>query len=529
MTCDRFGAFDGRFLGITIELSGAGRRSRLPWLSPTCLDRAAAAPILSCVDADAPLTGLLEATCVTHELRHFHDFALSPIGASALRARYLATINTMPLLPWFACQPGVLPVPLSAWIKLPESHREAYWSRASRLFAADEQPFLRPLAVPYASVVGLGPGPPGEGEAKVTKRRFGDGEIGDVLHLIAGQFERAEYMLGGVAVRHDRWNPAQLFEANALVTQMQHLRLATSATIANGVLTELHFANGDYAKVLKRVGALLGAPAPGGAVRVALPDIAALCTYALAGPCEPKYSYGQAIVRFCAIAKHVAGGTMPVAEMAIRELYEHWDRVLEADGLLTAPTFEGIEASLAIDAELARDLDEELAVKPTRYDLTLPIKLCFREFLAARRVLCEHFLDDPDAYVRPKAYLQQLPRLPRPAVRIASPPEENDAAMNLLQAEGWTSCLRANEAEILVNPPGGFLPGGESFRLETLDLATDAMMGSEMIFADNPAVAEAGRRFLSSVLGDRVTLMHVSLPRDRQPASLREGAARFFV
>jgi hypothetical protein len=522
MRGDRFGAFDGRFLGIDLGLSDPQSSDDFPWLSPAQLTSAEAMPVLSRVNPEATLSGLLEATTVTHELRHFHDFLLSPLGAYALRARYMAALNTIPLLAWFKHQAGVLPVPLSTWMTMPPIERDTYWERASKLWAAAGRSLPEPIPLPYVPAISLDAQRQADQTDAYSIRKYEGDAIAEAIVLVAGQFARAEYVLGGIEIEGEQWNPAQLFEIGAVTAQSQHLRLTTNSAVANGVFTQLAGSQTVYGAILRRLAVFLGGSLEMG-VQISMPHASALATYALLGSCEPTNFYCQPVVRFSVIAKHLYGKSQESLP-PFREVFEEWDSVLDAAGVLTRPTFEGIKESLDMDAAVLRMLDATAEESPKT---ALPIMLTFMELVEARRQLCERFLDDPDAYLRPKSYLGFLPSLPRPVVRITSPAESGHALERTLEAAGWTSCVRANEWQVLANPPPTFLPGKESFRLDTFDSTSEAVMAAEAIFADNPAVTEVANLFFDRLVEGRIPLLRVARPRRQTPGSIREGASRF--
>ncbi len=519
MDADRFGSFDGRFLGISLELGGGAERGALPWLSPAALEPQAARSAIKGLRADAPLQGLLEMTSVTHELRHFHDFLLSPLGANVLRSRYLAAINGFPLLPWLTAQERSVPVPLSTWITMPAERRESYWRRASlHAEAIRGRPLAPPLDVPFAPTVT----PFGRGDG-FSYQLIGEEGIDDLIMLVAGQLRRAEYLLGGVVQNGELWSPGQLFEVNALLTQVQHLHLVAGTEVADGVLAALTAGNSCYTPILRRIWRAF-ASRRGNDVGIAIPDVVAVCSFALLGSCEGEYLYGEAMVRFALIAAHVAKHGMSEAP-TIAELYGEWDEVLAAAGRDGGPTLGGVEKSLRDEEELAARLDRELD-PPAKDDLAGPMKLACQQYLVARRALVKRFLADPDTYLRPRSYLRSLAELPRPAVRVEAPGCPVAETARFLESVGWARCLPDHGA-VLANPPRELLPGLGSFYLNSLDIATDALMSVETVFVDGPlAVTEIGLRFLNALAAD-LQLMRVSVPRPPPPLSLREGGARF--
>jgi hypothetical protein len=521
---DKYGAFDGRFLGIDLVAGEPGQAATLPWLALTNLDRRDSLDAVRRLDPDDPLPGLLRMTSLAHELRHFHDFLLSPMGSLVVRSRYLAAANTVPLLEWLAKQEGTIPIPLGSWLKMPPAERDAYWRRAAKVLAAMGKQLPPPIALPYRPFERvLSSGVDGytatkqAGEWDITVRRFAGDDVHNVFPMIAGQLARASYALGGVEIGGMQWYPAQILEANAITAQLQHIGMAFGKNVLGQVLSLLRHMDNPYGDVLTRVNALLATPAENGRM-LSLPDITILCTYALLADYIGDHSYAQVVVRFCIIGAHLQRNEM-LHGTDIRALYGEWDEVLADAGFIAEPTFETVRRSVDHDLEFLRILDSEMD-GPWKSQSPRALETVCRQFLAARKALCESFLAEPERYVLPGAYLRMLPTLPRPAVRIKCGSERVESVICALVQAGWNEWKRSGE-DVLVQPPSELLPGTGGFDIEALDLATYTLVGTEMLFADNPAVTDAGSEFLQAILGDEAHVIRVARPLEMLPRSVR--------
>src|SRR5687768_6984442 len=109
-----YGGFDPKFLGVTVRFEGSR-----PWNWHTFMMVHSSEPDKVLAEANAALAkGTAEAfdhvsvgTVLNHELRHFHDFLLSPIGNRIFRLRLMALINGVFALAISTDQEAYLPVP----------------------------------------------------------------------------------------------------------------------------------------------------------------------------------------------------------------------------------------------------------------------------------------------------------------------------------------------------------------------------------------------------------------------------------
>jgi hypothetical protein len=120
------GRFDPKFLGVTIRARRTAEihsfrfsdRSEPPELS-----------VLAALHDEAVVSDLSRLTVLDHEIRHFHDALLYPMGLLATRARIFALFNgfeTGIMLIRLRGEANVLVVPLQEWLVMPVPDREAF-------------------------------------------------------------------------------------------------------------------------------------------------------------------------------------------------------------------------------------------------------------------------------------------------------------------------------------------------------------------------------------------------------------------
>lgn len=515
MIGEEIAAFDGRFLGIDLSWTSGNDF----WLGPGEREPVEAAPR----DAPDRVESMLRRTSVAHELRHFHDFLLSPVGSVVARARFLATVNTLQLLsllPLHQASEVTLPVPIGRWLAMPEATRQEYLQRATSLFERTGSPLAPPVDLPFVSKLRISDHEQ-KGESLEELSGSRDEVLAQAIDGIVGQFSRVDYFFGGVETDSGAMYPSFPFEASGIVAQLQHI----GHCFGPGAIAEardLLASQPNYAEVLASL-FLAGGPV-GGNWAIPLPDASTLYVYALLGSCEPSSYYAQPLVRQSLVMQHLFRNG-PEKETDIPTLFEKWDQVLDDADCLTEPTLTGLEASLAADVKLRTSFLPKLLKAHTSPELATHLTTTFGEFLDARRDLVEDFLEDPQGYLYPGAYLKSLPRRPRPPARITVGKGLARACQARIGHMGWSPAMSVTDREVICYPPQAFLPGKDAFALESLDVSTNSQAFAEMLFTDAPRASEIGLAVMRILFGKDARILRVvgSGSPVQLPRSLREG------
>jgi hypothetical protein len=149
-----FGGFDPTFFGATIRLSWAS-----DWELFWGLRRGDTLKLEPQLSDDERFEKLGIASVVAHEVRHFHDFLITPCGAHIFRLRIFAALNTLQLLDYIVgATANCLPFPISTWCMLNEKRRKAeleWWGK--RRDGADwipvPLPHIRRFSKPVAGLM----------------------------------------------------------------------------------------------------------------------------------------------------------------------------------------------------------------------------------------------------------------------------------------------------------------------------------------------------------------------------------------
>ena len=138
-----FGLFNPRFYGVSVILGDEDRndavehygRAKDPgeWIRNT---------------GTPSLNDISTLSAMDHELRHFHDFLLSPIGTVTMGLRMQASINGIQAMRALGqCQGSFVPVPLTRWIEWDAGKRQRWIGSTGRFFGIERSDDL--VAVPH--------------------------------------------------------------------------------------------------------------------------------------------------------------------------------------------------------------------------------------------------------------------------------------------------------------------------------------------------------------------------------------------
>jgi hypothetical protein len=204
-----FGSFDPAFLGPTLRFSD-------PWVWKRFED-------FLVHDELEPLEGLTHRqrfvalsiqSVLSHEVRHFHDFLLSPYYAHIFSYRLKSALNVHELLPLLRRSGGnCLPVPLTRWGRFSSSERSRYL--ASLPARRDGSPWVPP------EIPGFVPLRREEVASVVRQKGAGDSPtLETLLRVAAFQLERVGELATNANGLLQAWHP---FELSGLLVQIQDL------------------------------------------------------------------------------------------------------------------------------------------------------------------------------------------------------------------------------------------------------------------------------------------------------------------
>jgi hypothetical protein len=150
-----YGGFDPAFVGITTSFS-----TRRAWETFDSFLKSSDPIQPSSQSDDERFEWLAVTSAVTHEVRHFHDFLLSPYSARIFKLRVQAAINLIQLLPHLLDETAnCIPVPLPVWCGLADQLRSRELSflperKSGEPWVPVKLPFIPKLGLPRGFVHG---------------------------------------------------------------------------------------------------------------------------------------------------------------------------------------------------------------------------------------------------------------------------------------------------------------------------------------------------------------------------------------
>ncbi|MDR6417584.1 hypothetical protein [Pseudarthrobacter sulfonivorans] len=400
-----FGSFDGRFIGVTLNLSPASE----------------AAFGLTAADNVSKFEEAAFATVLSHEVRHFHDFLISPRGSVVLRRRISEAINCLSLLVHArrlaaAKAINALPVPLGRWAAMDAAARDEYLKPLIQL--------VGPLALPDIPFL------PQAG--RLTARPSNLPEQSDATGFTSAA---TASLLCRAGLHHALW------EADDWPISSQDVREGIAFTIQRQEAWSA-FGEEAYAVLTDRVASHSPSYLRAYDLWVFLArdlgtDLACgAMTWANMGAYfeGEESSPAARFSKLCIAVKRLGG----LPSMAPSDWVAVFDLLINAE-----------DTAAAVDTQLQEDKIFLTSLMKKRddnggYPLLGEMVKLFSQFVDAKQKIVANFLNDPASYLCPLPYLESVDRLPTPPIRLITTPGNavdvgplNKAALSV--QHGWTN------------------------------------------------------------------------------------------
>jgi len=455
-----FGHFDGQFLGITLTVTS----ETLKAFGLTADDK------VSTFEETAP------STVHSHELRHFHDFLLSPRGSITLRQRMAEALNVLSLQAHAKnlSASGVmnaLPVPLGRWADLGEAQRRAFLEPLAVLVGELRVPPVPHL--PVASRLQLRPVAP---ESDSDAAWFSSNVAAALL--ARARLHHALHDDEGWALTSQ-----QVREGGAFCVQLQEAWWAHGEQAANALFQRTSTDAPSY--VLPQD---LWTAATGDRTLAAL-------TAALTWSQWGAYAGGASTTPVARFAR--------LLQAASESDHFHgpsWTEAFdEATGL--GNTFDVLERQLREDEGFLEQLRSR-----TAGDEQIPTDFAdlFSEFVAAKARLVDFVTTDQTQYLEPLKYLEAVERLPTPPLRLQSAPGHaidlthlGESAWDIVHRGGRTTDGRIGATELII-PVGSDVNAQSAGVVSTFFETADVLLDEELRDLD-PVALELLRQRLPEV------------------------------
>jgi hypothetical protein len=403
-----YGSLDHRFVGISLrfQTSEAFEDFRNSFTGP----------LVRSEDPNRAREQLWTASVYEHELRHFHDFLLSPFSTTLFRLRITAALNGSSYLLNGTelsreLRHPAMPIPFGKWVYYSPSRRKEQIEMWSRIAPPAPGEHWSPFPIPYfnATQTSVMTSPTGQWDEP-----FSSGDLDSLetlMYLTVNAYESMRsYATGfaselGVSIR-----ATDVFELLAILLQAHVILRAIDQRAMRDFLAEV-LTTARYGPTL----ALFLDPFIKSGIFAGNVGHAAL-TWAIVGRpfgwTDDKRPMRLACpgYRLAFLLKRFASDGIPSDETPCQDLFDTWDSAI---GYI--PVREGLESVIRANADA---LNKYRKMKNQIASLSTEIVPVFERFVKAQADLIERFLQDPDSYVHVDRYYDSVDGLPKPPVRI---------------------------------------------------------------------------------------------------------------
>jgi hypothetical protein len=374
-----YGGFDPRFLGVMIRFQAPSfatwdlfQRIHAGDPNPAEIVRLGNAALQE--PPDRAFQVFAASTVLVHELRHFHDFLLSPYGNTLFRLRLTTVLNGLRAIGPLLGRRGTVPVPLTTWIEKSPQEQNVLAS----LWAA----LLRPRAF--------------------RAPRLGPASL-QLLRACRATYQSIQNLLVNPDTQFspEPFQPAHLFEASAALVQEQNVYTMFGAPhrelFSDVLMGDSRI--GAYSLVLRTLYPLWNQ-----AGRLADSElVGAIVTWSILGDFLNDGLAASPSVRFARLLHLLRSEGRPPKRKPVDRLFEDWNRRL---GYTPWPA--SLERNLASSNKMLMEIQghrRDSAEVTAAVDELLP---ALEGLVAASRHMAAAFGDNMRAYVNPYRYLENL-------------------------------------------------------------------------------------------------------------------------
>jgi hypothetical protein len=474
-----FGAFNPRFYGVSLLLSDASRLDAIrTYMSADDIATWAKSSTLSLSEA-----AMLSAS--DHELRHFHDFLLSPFGTAIMGLRMQASINGIQAMKLTQKVPGrFLPVPLMRWISWDTERRRRWVLDTGSFFGIETDDDIVPI--PHASElseIDVKIGLTAVNETSPIKE-----QLSKYVLLSALSYASMDRL------RQDRFsqhnidlNADDLFESTAHLVQLQAIWTGQGEEALKAFF---NFVLGSKTKQLKPLQLLFAALQE---QPLTFHRLLEIFTWILFG--SSKNLLGS--LKNVWSAEHPAKRYLQVitltSEASVRDFLTHPMNVDQLFEFLDEATESGSWRHNLQDAMASADRRHDVYLKAAKslnggfFDALFNVaRMWHHDQLLARNTLAQ----DPDSFTNPLRYITER-RYPTPFMetRFGEGVHLRDTPLNLPHIS--TICADQDGKQVIayIGRPTSIISGGETESVSDARSVRDARIATHMIdflFSDEP-------------------------------------------
>lgn len=396
-----FGGFDPAFLGVTLTF-----RTRTAWDTYQQFVASESPVSFASLPDPSRFEALSITSVISHEVRHFHDFLLSPYSIRVFRLRVQELLNVFQMLPQLlGDMSNSVPVPLPTWCRLDEGRRS---ERLARLPSRGDGQAWKPVPLPHFRE---------EDIPEILKSSSVDNDDPKRLLLAGVQFREPLRQLtyNPRTVRGNQsFQPWQVFELSGLLVQLQELWQTQGSDQTQFFVNELQkFPNNPYSKMLNVAFAMWGS----GHDLLDSKLTSAAVTWSLLGSYRRDGWNACPTERFARIWQLIAEKGVRKRDGDVSDLFEEWS---------SATDLSHVEDGLREAEELITELGHKLRkLLPRGTDtfagknLAEPLINVVQAVERSCRHMADQFRRNPWSYVSPEAYVNSGHTFVNPLLRFS--------------------------------------------------------------------------------------------------------------
>ena len=398
-----YGRFNPTYIGIVIR---AANQANLDWLDRTA--SVSEAELLK-LPPNQAFDAISMLSVFPHEVRHFHDFLLTPYSQRLWRLRMRALINGLQVYVGLMKQRksedfNCIPVPLSSWC------RRSTESRLELLQCLDDQRPLgnkrqyRSCSLPLLS--------PDCDLLKVARDKTLD-PIDRLTAVTMHYYEKMAELSNRPAEQSESFDyqPCHVFELSGLICQLQSIE-ADLGPKALSIFLELLYekSNAPYLRLLRGLHEIWHRRA----MAIDLSMASSVVLWALLGSYEVDGWRACPTYRFASIFMRLLKEGPPAEAMDIMDLFDLW-----SDATELSPVRSALEVGIRKSEEFPLRVDHVFSDKSAWVNIVDGDR--FMEFIRsvcrAQKHTMREFAANPELYAYPRLYLNNPNLYVNPPVR----------------------------------------------------------------------------------------------------------------
>lgn len=453
------------------------------------------------------------ASAAIHELRHFHDWLLSPTAASVVLTRLECSLACYGILPALLDDVNALPIPLPRWYGLDSTERDNYLSEVNAIRRFKEQAPLRVQKFPSARRANL--------STKRLKRFSGtSAEVcSAVIPIIADLQGQIDYLTEGILVGDERFAPVHIYELSAILVQLEYVRQSAGEDAAVLLKDLFEASESRYSFALDLFRATGSDYAPS-----SLAFYSALTTHSIITDVYTS-TYGEMNAVHIASSNRLRQSTIDRG-MPAPKLFQVWDDLHKRFNSYAPAALESLQESIDVYEGRFDRMVEGTVLQHLSARDSSAIENFVSSYKLARRRVVEVFLDEPEAYTDPIRYKLLVSKLPQPVVRF-----RGEITTTLTQSQfsqltgGQFSALRP---EVYVGHiKSGLFRGPRYFEVASIVDLDEFLQIGGLLSGESGGEVGRGASILEQSIPESVTILNVIGSESKPAPSIAEGDIRY--